>query len=54
MDHVTQQNAAMAEESTAATHSLSQETARLSGLVGEFRIDRAERAHRAPPRSSAA
>ena len=38
MDGVTQQNAAMAEQSTAATQSLTQEAARLSELVGRFRI----------------
>ena len=38
LDQVTQQNAAMVEESTAATHSLSQETSRLSDLIGEFKI----------------
>ena len=38
MDQVTQQNAAMVEESTAASHSLSQETAQLSSLIGQFRI----------------
>jgi methyl-accepting chemotaxis protein len=38
MDRVTQQNAAMAEESTAASHSLSQETAQLADLTGQFRV----------------
>jgi methyl-accepting chemotaxis protein len=28
----------MVEESTAATHTLSQETAQLAGLIGQFRI----------------
>jgi methyl-accepting chemotaxis protein len=68
MDQVTQQNAAMVEESTAATHSLSQEIAQLSRLIGQFQINRSERneslrrefqnvapqAVRAPPRASAA
>ncbi len=68
MDQVTQQNAAMVEESTAATHSLSQEIAQLSRLIGEFQINRSERneslrrefqnvppqAVQAPPRASAA
>ena len=40
MDHVTRQNAAMVEESTAASHLLSQETATLSGLVGQFQVER--------------
>lgn len=38
MDEVTQKNAAMVEESTAASHSLAQETEQLSSLVGQFRI----------------
>ena len=38
MDQTTQQNAAMAEEATAASRSLSQETGQLSGLVGQFQI----------------
>ena len=41
MDQVTQQNAAMVEQSTAASHSLSQETAQLSGLIGQFQIGQA-------------
>jgi methyl-accepting chemotaxis protein len=40
MDRVTQQNAAAVEESTAASHSLSQESAHLSGLVGQFQVGR--------------
>jgi methyl-accepting chemotaxis protein len=38
MDQVTQKNAAMVEESTAASHSLAHETEQLSSLVGQFRI----------------
>jgi methyl-accepting chemotaxis protein len=38
MDQVTQQNAAMVEQTTAASHSLSQETERLSCLVGQFQL----------------
>ncbi len=38
MDQVTQQNAAMVEESTAASHSLSQEAEVLAGSVARFRI----------------
>ena len=38
MDQVTQQNAAMAGQSTAATHSLSVETSQLSDLVGQFQV----------------
>ena len=38
MDQVTQQNAAMVEESTAASHSLTQEADELQGLVARFRV----------------
>ena len=38
MDQVTQQNAAMVEESTAASHSLSQEAEALARLIGQFQI----------------
>ena len=38
MDQTTQQNASMVEESTAASHSLSQETDQLSGLIGQFQV----------------
>ena len=41
MNLVTQQNAAMVEESTAAGHSLSEETSKLSHLMGQFRVGRA-------------
>ncbi|CAN7180970.1 methyl-accepting chemotaxis protein [Phenylobacterium sp. LjRoot219] len=53
MDQVTQQNAAMVEESTAASHSLAQETQELSRLMGRFRTGApsaaAGPARRAPP-----
>jgi len=39
MDQVTQQNAAMVQQSTATSRSLSQETMELSRLVDEFEID---------------
>jgi methyl-accepting chemotaxis protein len=39
MDHVTQQNAAMVEQTTSATHSLAHETEELSRDTGRFRID---------------
>ena len=39
MDQATQQNAAMVEESTAASHSLSNEASELQRLIGRFRID---------------
>jgi methyl-accepting chemotaxis protein len=38
MDQVTQQNAAMVEQSTAASHSLSLETTQLSSLISQFQI----------------
>jgi methyl-accepting chemotaxis protein len=38
MDQVTQQNAAMVEEATAASHSLAQEAEELSRLTGQFQI----------------
>jgi methyl-accepting chemotaxis protein len=38
MDQVTQQNAAMVEQSTAASHALTQETAQLRDLVDQFRV----------------
>ena len=38
MDQVTQQNAAMVEQSTAAAHALSQECAALTQLTGRFRL----------------
>jgi methyl-accepting chemotaxis protein len=38
MDQVTQQNAAMVEQTTAASHSLTEETEQLSGLIGQFLI----------------
>ncbi|ADL00621.1 methyl-accepting chemotaxis protein [Brevundimonas subvibrioides] len=38
MDQVTQQNAAMVEETTAASHALAQETETLSRSVGRFRL----------------
>ena len=44
MDQVTQKNATMVEEATAASHSLSQETAQLSGLIGQFQVGRLNKA----------
>jgi methyl-accepting chemotaxis protein len=44
MDQVTQQNAAMVEQSKAASHSLSDEAVELARLVSQFQIgERAER-----------
>lgn len=61
MDQVTQQNAAMVEQSTAASHSLSQEAGQLSHLVEKFRIpgqsaapSRAAPSHAAPKRPAPA
>jgi methyl-accepting chemotaxis protein len=58
MDQVTQQNAAMVEESTAASHSLAGEAQSLAELVGQFRTHEAKgagQAHRtaAPARRPA-
>ncbi|MFZ5741885.1 MAG: methyl-accepting chemotaxis protein [Pseudomonadota bacterium] len=39
MDTMTQQNAAMVEQATAAARSLASEAARLSGQVGQFRLE---------------
>ncbi|WP_416798391.1 methyl-accepting chemotaxis protein [Ciceribacter azotifigens] len=44
MDQTTQQNAAMVEQSTAASSSLAMETAKLRELIGQFRLAAAERA----------
>jgi methyl-accepting chemotaxis protein len=56
MDQVTQQNAAMVEQSTAASRSLAQETEGLAALVGRFQIGepaRATPARAAPTRGPA-
>ncbi|WP_304165322.1 methyl-accepting chemotaxis protein [Phenylobacterium aquaticum] len=47
MDQVTQQNAAMVEQSTAASHSLAKDATDLSQLVGRFRISEPSRQRRA-------
>ena len=49
MDQVTQQNAAMVEESTAASHALAQETGELTRLIGAFRLDDAGEGGRGVP-----
>jgi methyl-accepting chemotaxis protein len=41
IDRMTQQNAAMVEQATAATRSLSSEAQRLSELVAQFRVSSA-------------
>nr|WP_237358942.1 methyl-accepting chemotaxis protein [Allorhizobium borbori] len=49
MDQSTQQNAAMVEQSTAASHSLAREAAALNALIAQFRIDEsASDSRRAP------
>jgi methyl-accepting chemotaxis protein len=55
MDQATQQNAAMVEESTAASHSLRQEANQLMELIGQFRIGQGAAASAAarPARSTA-
>jgi len=47
MDQVTQQNAAMVEESTAATNRLADEAANLARLIARFKLDAAQVAPRA-------
>ena len=53
MDQVTQQNAAMVEQSTAASHALAQEAQTLLGLTRKFRTSR-EEGHSSDRRSAAA
>jgi methyl-accepting chemotaxis protein len=60
MDQVTQQNAAMVEQSTAASRNLASETQQLQSLVGFFNVGSsgqvvrmAEKPARAPVRSAA-
>jgi methyl-accepting chemotaxis protein len=51
MDQVTQQNAAMVEESTAASHALRSEATELRRLIGEFQVGAVETAKRPARRS---
>ena len=51
MDQVTQQNAAMVEEATAASHALVEEMQRLNQLVGRFQIDEGDTAATAEGRA---
>lgn len=58
MDQVTQQNAAMVEQSTAASHSLAHESGELNKLVAKFRVSSTQPVHtvageRARPRGPA-
>jgi methyl-accepting chemotaxis protein len=39
LDQMTQQNAALVEESAAAAESLRDQATRLTGVVGQFKID---------------
>ena len=50
MDQVTQQNAAMVEQSTAASHSLAQEAEALAGSVARFQIGAVAAPARTAPR----
>jgi methyl-accepting chemotaxis protein len=52
MDQVTQQNAAMVEQATAAAHSLREETDALSDLIAQFNIGDGGRATAATRRSN--
>ena len=52
MDQVTQQNAAMAEQSSAASRSLSQETAQLASLIGQFKVGHAANDAASRPRAA--
>jgi len=54
IDRMTQQNAAMVEQSTAATRSLSSEAQRLGDLVAQFRVSSAGQAAGAAPVARAA
>ncbi|HEY1857916.1 methyl-accepting chemotaxis protein [Acidocella sp.] len=51
MDQVTQQNAAMVEEATAASHSLASEAEELARLVGQFRIGEESASETIKPRA---
>jgi len=48
MDHVTQQNAALVEEASAAAHGMAQQSGLLRELVSVFKLDAAVLAERAP------
>lgn len=54
MDKMTQQNAAMVEESTAAARSLASEADTLAGLVARFNTGAVQSRHVEPPRSAKA
>jgi methyl-accepting chemotaxis protein len=52
MDQVTQQNAAMAEQSSASGRTLLQETGQMSGLIAQFKVGRAGAEGRPEPAAS--
>jgi methyl-accepting chemotaxis protein len=54
MDQMTQQNAAMVEQSTAASHSLAQEAGNLAEMMGRFRVSQGAPAAQAEPASARA
>ncbi|MCU7981413.1 hypothetical protein KYK30_17110, partial [Shinella yambaruensis] len=54
MDQGTQQNAAMVEEQTAASHGLAAEAGALNALLAQFRLDRARNAPQAARQAYAA
>jgi len=51
---MTQQNAALVEQATASALTFKEESARLSGLVGQFRIDETARLPGTPARPAPA
>ena len=53
MDKMTQQNASMAEEATAASLSLARESEELSNLIGQFTAARSNKAEEGSGRQSA-
>jgi methyl-accepting chemotaxis protein len=54
MDQVTQQNAAMVEQTNAASHTLASDAENLSRLVGQFKMNLGETAHARDPEQAAA
>ncbi|QQA45022.1 HAMP domain-containing protein [Pelagovum pacificum] len=52
LDQVTQKNAAMVEESTAAAHALSSDARSLTELVAQFRVDLSGEKHVPPPKAA--
>ena len=54
MDQGTQQNAAMVEEQTAASHGLASEAAALNALLAQFRLEAEAKSHAAAPNRRAA